>query len=49
MTKKKYIFWITGLTTRKTTIAKKIHKRIEKNMGQQLKLAAMNLEKFFIK
>ncbi len=49
MTKKKYIFWITGLPgSGKTTIAKKIHKRIEKKYGPTIEISGDELRKNFL-
>ena len=49
MTKKKYIFWITGLPgSGKTSIAKKIHKRIEKKYGPTIEISGDELRKNFL-
>ena len=47
--KKKYLFWITGLPgSGKTTIAKKIHKPIEKMYGPTIEISGDNLRKNFL-
>ena len=49
MTKKNYIFWITGLPgSGKTTIAKKIHKRVEKKYGPTIEISGDELRKNFL-
>lgn len=48
MAKRKYIFWITGLPgSGKTTIAKKIHKRIEKKYGPTVEVSGDEIRKKF--
>ena len=49
MTKKNYIFWITGLPgSGKATIAKKIHKRVEKKYGPTIEISGDELRKNFL-
>jgi len=47
--KKNYLFWITGLPgSGKTTIAKKIHKSIEKRYGPTIEISGDELRKIFL-
>ena len=49
MKKNKYLFWITGLPgSGKTTIAKKIHKKIEKKYGPTIEISGDDLRKNFL-
>ena len=49
MAKNKYLFWITGLPgSGKTTIAKKIHKKIEKKYGPTIEISGDELRKNFL-
>lgn len=47
--KNKYLFWITGLPgSGKTTIAKKIHRKIEKKYGPTIEISGDELRKNFL-
>ena len=46
--KKKYLFWITGLPgSGKTTIAKKIHNKIQNRYGPTIEISGDDLRKIF--